>query len=750
MRSVSHGSEPKHKPLLAKPARTHPTAPAVKGNSHNIRVATTSRNHAADVSSTRHVAGPPSRPTKTSSIDDHDTVRAPHAPTSSLSSAPVRFNRQRAAHPVSPKVAADRHTERHRRSPKSSTDESKRHLDSASPRLVVKKRPRNERPDPGLSIPKRPSPLEMEQEAQSMGSPEHVSPSPRTPKETHFSVHEDAYKRESPLHVDKHLASTKSPTRSPMSPHMAAVIRSASTSKRPPINVDMDDNMSTTTSVIDDPLELPSPVLLKSPNSVEAEKEAGKNEMAATNGYDSTPEHHDSIDERLSLPTPVLAQVAEEGPPLDARDHLATEHPVDSAVADHAPADASVDPAATDHAAETLSNVKEDVLSQPTHVADQVTEDAPDKRGEDVDYSPQPTHAVDQETENALHEQNESVDYPAQATHAVDHATESVLHKKNESVDYSSRQTHAVDHATESILHKKSESVDSTAGSSTNTEAMRPNESKAPNASGDGMTQGHRSAAARGPFTPKFDNPKQLNNFLSKGIDVIRRRAIGYVGYRHINSCIVSWHRDSIEEHVYDALLVAILEELERPTESPMISKPSHDRRTQAMMTLRSMLCHGPPRIKHFYPRSIQTITKASRNYDPKDRLSCGMLKLGLEISDLSDDPEQNINALLDIMVTEPRQVDDERSVHVGLLLLDRQFERFDKLAREPSSNLIVQVGQLIGEGLESKDTKIRQAALGLCLRVFRMVGENEEALFRAVGGGVHENLITYYIHRKA
>lgn len=564
----------------------------------------------------------------------------------------------------------------------------------------------------------------------------------------------------------------------PISPGIATASKSrdANNSRRPmrPAPLDMSKITSPASSVsaIGSPLELPSPLILDATDGgFPPNNRQGHSNIVET----SASPHKDNLMSPLPLSSPALIseQVAEEGVPCDLNIESLTQsyNDVDPENRNLPSQPQSLPAPVPGQAAEEVSASTEPPYSASAVSSPKGTAISPNSK------APSPNSKILIPIENASSPNSKNSSPTLKANHAISSPDVKASSPKSgasspevkaSSPKSSASSQNKVSPRTEPSASPKSASTKQTSDKVPLRRVIAGRLSMAQLIFTDDTA--HRrwvkieAAAHRRAIMPRTKDPEEARQLLAKGITGIRNQTIDILGYRHLQGLIAAHDRFFKDEPLYDELLFALFEELERPTEEKTepLGRP-FDIKTQVLMTLRFMFRYGQLYFKAFYPRAMAALVNTRRNYDDKAHIVSGLIKSAFDIAEVCD-PEDVVESVLDFIDSERCHAENridkllqdpvtktkcDRSMLFGIQILGHLLWKYDNKKVSPPQQLIERIGWFAGKKLNDEQSPVRQAAIDLCLQLYTHV-RNEQRFFKILGSPreTYKNLLTYYIAR--
>ena len=265
------------------------------------------------------------------------------------------------------------------------------------------------------------------------------------------------------------------------------------------------------------------------------------------------------------------------------------------------------------------------------------------------------------------------------------------------------------------------------------------------------------TAARRVSDSEKTDNPFLVRRILESGITKIRAGTLDVHGFRKLQA-LIRGGEDIWEDGVkFDELLLPLLETLESPHSADSKSSlgRAQDLKTQLLITIRLLQQHQKAYFSGYYPRALSAIVLARKHHHATSHIVCG-LEEAAETIVAECDPVRNIDAVLDLLETEPR--DESDTLFMGLYILAGLLHRVSAtaLAKPGSADPLTsaeqnqRLGNVAARCLKDANPDVRRAVVEYALELHDAV--RDKPSFWALIGGVgedHRSLITYYLARR-
>lgn len=236
---------------------------------------------------------------------------------------------------------------------------------------------------------------------------------------------------------------------------------------------------------------------------------------------------------------------------------------------------------------------------------------------------------------------------------------------------------------------------------------------------------------------------------LDSGIVRVRARTLDIYGFRKLQGLIRN--QDDIwgDGAKFEELLLPLLETLEEPNDE---SKPAKalDLKTQVLVTVQLMLKHQPKFFSTFYPRALCAILSARNHFQSTSHIVYDLGETYRLIAQRCE-PEDCINAVLDLLETETSEIHESSTLFMGMSVLESLLYRY----AVPKSHVLtneqeVRMGKLATRCLAANNPDIRRAVLQYVLMLNDCMS-NEHHIWKLLGPACEDyrDLITYYIAKR-
>ncbi len=230
----------------------------------------------------------------------------------------------------------------------------------------------------------------------------------------------------------------------------------------------------------------------------------------------------------------------------------------------------------------------------------------------------------------------------------------------------------------------------------------------------------------------KPSNQYTMRQILEVALARLRVNTLDPHGFPKLQALIRD-REDNWEDGVkFDELLDLLLDILESPstTAGDSNTRAEEQVKTQALMTISLLQTNLPPYFAAFNsPRALCAVISARRNYHSSSHMVFGLEEL-VEAIVGQCDPEPCIDAMLDLLYTEPHMPGDGAlftTLYILAALLHRVSEtmRHSKTLRRPlslsplSEEQYARLGQIAVSCLDDTNEDIRRAAMEFTLELY-------------------------------
>ncbi|KKK20576.1 hypothetical protein ARAM_004038 [Aspergillus rambellii] len=227
-------------------------------------------------------------------------------------------------------------------------------------------------------------------------------------------------------------------------------------------------------------------------------------------------------------------------------------------------------------------------------------------------------------------------------------------------------------------------------------------------------------------ISPRSQDPVQAKEMLAKGIKRIQMKNMDILGYRKLQGLIEFHDAIFTDEEQYDAMLLALLEELESPPDDRKqpLGRPM-DLKTQVLLTVRYMFTHNNKYFAAYYPQAVVALLHARQHYDPMNHIVTGLDETTDDIISEAE-PIEIIDAVINMITTMEKNDQEYRTS-----LPDSTMERIGTYA----------AGNLMASHLD-----LRRQSIEVCVQL-RSMATSDDHFWTILGrpGDGTRNLLTYY-----
>ncbi len=249
----------------------------------------------------------------------------------------------------------------------------------------------------------------------------------------------------------------------------------------------------------------------------------------------------------------------------------------------------------------------------------------------------------------------------------------------------------------------------------------------------------------------KATNVVSARRLLDSGIVRVRARTLDIHGFRKLQGLIRN--QDDIwgDGSKFDELLLPLLEFFEEPNDELKPAK-ALDLKTQVFVTVQLMLKHQPKLFSTFYPRALCAILTARKHIQSTSHIVYGLGEMSKLIAK-SCEPEDCIDAVLDLLETETSEIHESSTLFMGMSVLEFLLYPYAKTRKgnHLTSEQEFRMGRLATRCLAANSPDIRRAVLRYILQLNDCI-EDEPHFWKLLGSACedHRDLITYYIAKRA
>lgn len=250
-------------------------------------------------------------------------------------------------------------------------------------------------------------------------------------------------------------------------------------------------------------------------------------------------------------------------------------------------------------------------------------------------------------------------------------------------------------------------------------------------------------------LSPRSKDPATAREMLEKGIQRIRTKTMDILGYRKLQG-LIEYHEDIFaDEGKYDAMLEALLNELESPPDERRqpIGRPL-DVKTQVLVTIRFMFRNNQDYFAAYYPKAMTALVSARKRYASSSHIVSGLEETAEEIIAACPGADV-IEAVLKQMERENKDEEGYRAITMGTSIVSRLVRRLNAQQTVLETGMVERIGQFSGRHLTDRQPEVRRQVTELSVALYK--GMKDEGRFWQVMGSPRENsrnLLTYYIHK--
>ena len=236
---------------------------------------------------------------------------------------------------------------------------------------------------------------------------------------------------------------------------------------------------------------------------------------------------------------------------------------------------------------------------------------------------------------------------------------------------------------------------------------------------------------------------------LESGIARIQSGTLDFHGYRKLHGLIKMGGPIWADGLIFDQLLLALLNRLKSAPEDGKLGTelPSTDLRGQALLTVRILLSQNPQQFAKFRPQALCAILRARRFFTLSTHIVLGLEKLASEIVEVVDDPKVCLETILELLETEEKDDEGNRTTTMGLSVLAGLLGRTrDHLTDDVEKRLT----ELSLMSLRAPGTDVRMAAIDYSMAVFDTI--KPEPRFWKMASSASEDarsLLAYFLAKR-
>ena len=248
------------------------------------------------------------------------------------------------------------------------------------------------------------------------------------------------------------------------------------------------------------------------------------------------------------------------------------------------------------------------------------------------------------------------------------------------------------------------------------------------------------------PLSPDLFIAQKL---LESGIGRVQSGTLDLHGYRKLHGLIKLGGPVWTDGRIFEQLLIALLSRLKATPENgtPITEFSSTDLRGQALIAIRILLSQNPKQFSKFCPQALCAILQARQFFTLSTHLVLGLEKLSSEVVGLVDDPKLCIEAVLELLGTEGKGTEGNRTITMGLVVLAGLLGRAsDHLTDDIETRLT----QLSLVSLRASGTDVRMAAVDYSMAVFDTI--KPESRFWKMASSAPEDarsLLAYFLAKR-
>ncbi|EEQ28864.1 suppressor of tub2 mutation [Microsporum canis] len=251
-------------------------------------------------------------------------------------------------------------------------------------------------------------------------------------------------------------------------------------------------------------------------------------------------------------------------------------------------------------------------------------------------------------------------------------------------------------------------------------------------------------------LSPHSKDPNRAQDMIDRGLMRIRTSSLDVHGYRKFQG-LIRYHETIInDEAKYSQILLALFDALESPDGDKVSSTSrSFDLKTQILFTIRLMLSQNREHFSKFYSRAMISIIKTRKHYDITNHIVSGLEETSEDIVRACN-PQEVVDAILDLLETEEKSPESSRMVSMGTYVLCGLLHRLNDKKLYFSDPELERLGKFASENLRNPQPDVRRAVMDFCLELHEMAKPEEKfwSIVNSPGEDVRP-LLTYYIMRK-
>lgn len=234
------------------------------------------------------------------------------------------------------------------------------------------------------------------------------------------------------------------------------------------------------------------------------------------------------------------------------------------------------------------------------------------------------------------------------------------------------------------------------------------------------------AAQLRWSISPLSKDPVVARGMVEKCIHRIRTSQMSVLLFRKLQGLVQYHDQMFTDEELFDQLLMALFEYMERPTiEKRQPLSREDDLKVQAVFTLRFMFKYNRRYFTAYYPRAMTAFVTAVKHLPPASAIPGGIKDLAEDVAGVCDEGEASgvVDAVLDLIVTEERSDGGYVAINMGAFIVNAFLYPFVEDARLPP-NVLARVGEFAGRSLGNSRYDTRRQVLVLCRTLHSMVTE--------------------------
>ncbi|KAI1945508.1 suppressor of tub2 mutation [Ophidiomyces ophidiicola] len=251
-------------------------------------------------------------------------------------------------------------------------------------------------------------------------------------------------------------------------------------------------------------------------------------------------------------------------------------------------------------------------------------------------------------------------------------------------------------------------------------------------------------------LSPRSKDPVKAQDMVTRGLTRIRAGTLDVHGYRKFQT-LLKYHDVILkDESKYEEILIALFDALEMPdSEKGAASSRSLDLKTQILVTIRLMLYLNREGFAAFYPRATTAIITARKHYELTNHIVSGLEETAEDIVGACD-PQEVIDAILDLLETEEQSHECSRMITMGSYILSGLLRRLNQKRFYLPQPDLERLGKFANQNLRSTQPDVRRAIIEFCPELYDMV-QSEDVFWPMVNTPVEDvrPLLTYYIMRR-